>query len=58
MRLIITGGGTGGHIYPALVVGQIAVESGVELLYFGSLRGQESKACADRGIPFTGFCAR
>jgi len=55
MRLIITGGGTGGHIYPALVVGQIAVESGAELLYFGSLRGQESKACADRGIPFTGF---
>jgi UDP-N-acetylglucosamine--N-acetylmuramyl-(pentapeptide) pyrophosphoryl-undecaprenol N-acetylglucosamine transferase len=55
MRLIVTGGGTGGHIYPALVVGRIARESGAELLYYGSFRGQESKACQEQGIPFTGF---
>jgi UDP-N-acetylglucosamine--N-acetylmuramyl-(pentapeptide) pyrophosphoryl-undecaprenol N-acetylglucosamine transferase len=55
MRLVITGGGTGGHIYPALVVGQLARESGAELLYFGSFRGQESRVCEDHGIAFTGF---
>ena len=57
MRLIITGGGTGGHIYPALVVGRLAKDSGAELLYYGSLRGQESKACEELGIPFTGFAS-
>jgi UDP-N-acetylglucosamine--N-acetylmuramyl-(pentapeptide) pyrophosphoryl-undecaprenol N-acetylglucosamine transferase len=55
MRLVITGGGTGGHIYPALVVGSLAREEGAELLYYGSIRGQESRACAERKIPFTGF---
>ena len=55
MRLILTGGGTGGHIYPALVVGEVAVEEGADLLYLGSLRGQESSACQARGIPFQGF---
>jgi len=55
LRLVITGGGTGGHIYPALEVGRHAAERGHELLYFGSIRGQESKACAERDIPFSGF---
>ena len=55
MKLILTGGGTGGHIYPALTIGVVAAEQGAELLYFGSIRGQESGVCRDRGIPFTGF---
>ncbi|MDR3688603.1 MAG: UDP-N-acetylglucosamine--N-acetylmuramyl-(pentapeptide) pyrophosphoryl-undecaprenol N-acetylglucosamine transferase [Fimbriimonas sp.] len=57
MRLVITGGGTGGHIYPAIEVGKFANERGADLLYFGSLRGQESRICEREGIPFTGFAS-
>lgn len=55
MKLIVTGGGTGGHVYPALEVGRLAAERGAELQYFGSLRGQEGEACRAWGIPFQGF---
>lgn len=55
MRLIVTGGGTGGHIYPALEVARLARTRGFDVHYFGSLRGQESRLCADQGVPFIGF---
>ena len=55
MRLVVTGGGTGGHIYPALEVGRLVVENGAVLHYFGSLRGQEQKITANLGISFQGF---
>lgn len=55
MRLVVTGGGTGGHVYPALEVARLAGEHGAELLYLGSLRGQEAKLCEQRGILFKGF---
>ncbi len=57
MRLVVTGGGTGGHVYPALEVARLAGEKGAELLYLGSLRGQEGKLCEARGIMFQGFPA-
>ena len=55
MRLVVTGGGTGGHIYPALEVAKFARDRGAELLYLGSLRGQESAACDRLNILFQGF---
>ena len=55
MRLVLTGGGTGGHIYPALEVGRYAASQGADLRYFGSLRGQEGALCERLGIPFEGF---
>ncbi len=57
MRIVITGGGTGGHIYPALEVGRLAQEEGHKIYYFGSFRGQEEKIVGDLGIPFTGFAS-
>jgi UDP-N-acetylglucosamine--N-acetylmuramyl-(pentapeptide) pyrophosphoryl-undecaprenol N-acetylglucosamine transferase len=57
LRLVVTGGGTGGHVYPALEVARLAGERGAELLYLGSLRGQEGKLCEQRGILFKGFPA-
>jgi UDP-N-acetylglucosamine--N-acetylmuramyl-(pentapeptide) pyrophosphoryl-undecaprenol N-acetylglucosamine transferase len=55
LRLVVTGGGTGGHIYPALEVARLAQERGGEILYLGSLRGQEGEICRERGIVFHGF---
>lgn len=55
MKLVVTGGGTGGHIYPALEVARLAKERGAEIFYLGSLRGQEGQICGKLGISFQGF---
>lgn len=55
MRLVVTGGGTGGHVYPALEVARAAAGRGIEILYLGSIRGQEGKLCEERGLLFKGF---
>ena len=51
----MTGGGTGGHIYPALEVAKHSRDLGDEVAYFGSLRGQEGKASETSGFAFQGF---
>lgn len=51
----MTGGGTGGHVFPALEVARVAREEGSELIYLGSNRGQEGPACHKLGITFRGF---
>lgn len=55
MRLIVTGGGTGGHVFPALELALLARENGAGVAYFGSRRGQEMAACDRSGLPFVGF---
>lgn len=55
MRLVITGGGTGGHVYPALEVARVAQERDCEIIYLGSIRGQEGALCGARNIEFHGF---
>ena len=57
MRLALTGGGTGGHVYPALEVGRLAREDGDEVRYFGSLRGLEGSASQQAGFEFYGVPA-
>ncbi|GCF93967.1 UDP-N-acetylglucosamine--N-acetylmuramyl-(pentapeptide) pyrophosphoryl-undecaprenol N-acetylglucosamine transferase [Enterococcus florum] len=55
MKILVTGGGTGGHIYPALAfiryVKEIQPET--EFLYVGTHRGLENKIVPETGIPFT-----
>ena len=41
MRIIITGGGTGGHLYPALAIGHEFAKLGAEVRYIGSVNGIE-----------------
>lgn len=58
MRVAVTGGGTGGHVFPALEVARYSREKGCEVWYFGSLRGMEAQACLKEGIGFSGFPSR
>lgn len=57
MRIAFTGGGTGGHVYPALEALRRIQSDGTEVKYFGSLRGQEADACAKLGVEFEGFAS-
>jgi UDP-N-acetylglucosamine--N-acetylmuramyl-(pentapeptide) pyrophosphoryl-undecaprenol N-acetylglucosamine transferase len=55
MRLVISGGGTGGHIYPALAVANALRElrPEAELAYVGGVRGFERRLVGEAGdLPY------
>lgn len=65
MKVAVSGGGTGGHIYPALaLIREIQKkDENVEFLYIGTEKGLESKLVPRENIPFksihiTGFKRR
>ena len=53
MKIIVSGGGTGGHIYPALsFINYLkTVEPDVSVLYIGTQKGLESKIVPETGGP-------
>jgi UDP-N-acetylglucosamine--N-acetylmuramyl-(pentapeptide) pyrophosphoryl-undecaprenol N-acetylglucosamine transferase len=62
MKIVVSGGGTGGHIYPALaLIREIQKENkDAEFLYIGTINGLESKLVPRENIAFksihiTGF---
>ncbi|GIW08248.1 MAG: UDP-N-acetylglucosamine--N-acetylmuramyl-(pentapeptide) pyrophosphoryl-undecaprenol N-acetylglucosamine transferase [Dehalococcoidia bacterium] len=59
MRLLLTGGGTGGHVYPGLVVLDWLRTNGVPVqpLWAGSHRGLERDLVARAGIEYVGLPA-
>ena len=54
MRYLITGGGTGGHIYPALAIAWEIKNryKEAEILYVGTEKGLESELVPKEGFPF------
>jgi UDP-N-acetylglucosamine--N-acetylmuramyl-(pentapeptide) pyrophosphoryl-undecaprenol N-acetylglucosamine transferase len=59
MRVLLTGGGTGGHIYPALAVakGIKGKYPGSEFFYIGTARGLEADIVPKAGLPFQAITA-
>lgn len=49
-RWVIAGGGTGGHVTPALALGEALHQRGDEVLFIGSARGLESRLVPDAGF--------
>lgn len=54
MRVLLTGGGTGGHIYPGLSLWNYFLEQqpNAEVLYVGTDKGLEKDIVARTGLPF------
>ena len=52
--VVISGGGTGGHLYPALVLGRKlrSVAPDLAQTYVGTRRGVEQKIMAEHGVRF------
>ena len=51
LRVLIAGGGTGGHIIPALAVAnELVVRRGAEVLFVGTQRGMEIRLVPDAGF--------
>ncbi|NLJ78245.1 MAG: undecaprenyldiphospho-muramoylpentapeptide beta-N-acetylglucosaminyltransferase [Tissierellia bacterium] len=60
MRYLITGGGTGGHIYPALAIAK-EIENrhrDAEILYVGTAKGLESELVPREGLDFKAIRVR
>lgn len=52
-KVIITGGGTGGHIYPGIAVASALMAQGVEVRWLGAARGLEKDLVPKANIPLT-----
>ena len=51
-KIILTGGGTAGHVTPNLALVPYLKNAGFEIFYIGSKDGLESKLIPDAGIPY------
>jgi UDP-N-acetylglucosamine--N-acetylmuramyl-(pentapeptide) pyrophosphoryl-undecaprenol N-acetylglucosamine transferase len=52
MKVIISGGGTGGHLYPGIAIArELLKESGNEVLFVGTEQGIEATVLPKEGLP-------
>ena len=52
-RVVIAGGGTGGHIFPGLAVARELKAREIDVHWLGARRGLEAELVAERNIPIT-----
>lgn len=60
MRVVVTGGGTGGHIYPALAIAEGLKDKipEINILYVGNKDGMEARIVPENGIEFRGISGK
>ena len=56
-RLLIAGGGTGGHLYPGIAVAREALRRGGDALFIGTEKGIEARVLPREGFKFTAIRA-
>lgn len=54
-RIILTGGGTAGHVTPNMALVPSLREAGYDIHYIGSYNGMERKLIEEIGIPYHGI---
>ena len=54
-KIVLTGGGTAGHVTPNIALLPALQAAGYEIAYVGSYEGIEKKLIADFNIPYTGI---
>ncbi|MGL5435912.1 MAG: undecaprenyldiphospho-muramoylpentapeptide beta-N-acetylglucosaminyltransferase [Lachnospiraceae bacterium] len=54
-KIVLTGGGTAGHVTPNLALLPSLLERGYEVHYIGSYQGIEKKLIENAGIPYDGI---
>src|SRR3954453_10032019 len=57
-HVLLAGGGSGGHVFPALAVGDELRARGGRVSFVGMTGGMEERLVADRGLPFHGLPAK
>lgn len=55
MVIVLSGGGTAGHINPALALAEVLEHQGHTVLFAGTPQGVEARLVREAGIPFTPF---
>ena len=55
MKIVLSGGGTAGHINPALAVAEVLQQQGHEVYFAGTPQGVEKRLVGQTNIPFTEF---
>lgn len=54
-KIVLTGGGTAGHVMPNIALLPSLRERGYDILYIGSYRGMEKKLIEQENIPYKGI---
>lgn len=54
-KIVLTGGGTAGHVSPNIALLPYLKEEGYEITYIGSKNGIEKNLIADYGLPYVGI---
>ena len=54
-KIVLTGGGTAGHVTPNIALLPALTEAGYKIEYMGSYEGIEKKLIADFNVPYTGI---